>query len=186
MRKLVAFSQITLNGYFADASGDMSWAHTDDAEFNAFVADNAKGGGTLLFGRVTYDMMASFWPTPLAKQTAPVVAERMNALPKIVFSRTMESASWQNTRVVKGDIAAEVRKMKSEPGPGMAILGSGSILSQLALAAVIDEYQIVLNPLLLGKGKTLYEDMPGKLPLKLTSTRTFPNGYLFLTYTPKG
>src|ERR1700687_5198996 len=90
MRKLVVFNNVTLDGYFAGRNGDISWAHQEDAECNAFVAENASGGGVLVFGRITYDLMASYWPTPLALETMPVVAERMNNLPKVVFSRTLD------------------------------------------------------------------------------------------------
>jgi dihydrofolate reductase len=106
MRKLVVFDTVSLDGYFVDASGDMSWAHKDDPEWNGFVADNASAGGTLLFGRVTYELMASFWPTPQAMAMAPIVAKRMNSLPKIVFSRTLESATWSNTKIVKDGMLA--------------------------------------------------------------------------------
>ena len=184
MRKLVVFNQVTLDGFFADMNGDMSWAHKDDAEWNAFVADNASGGGQLIFGRVTYDLMAGFWPTPYAIETIPVVAERMNNLPKVVFSRTLDKASWNNTKLVKGDIAAEIRKMKNEPGNDMAIMGSGSIVSQLTQERLIDEYQIVVVPIVLGEGRTMFDGIKEKLPLKLTKTRTFGNGNVLLCYEP--
>ena len=86
----------------------------------------------LRFGTITYELMASFWPTPHTHAMFPVVAEQMNGLPKVVFSRTLNVASWSNTKLVRGDLAAEVRKMKNEKGDGMAIMGSGSIVSQLA------------------------------------------------------
>jgi dihydrofolate reductase len=186
MRKLVVFNHVTLDGYFVDMKGDMSWAHSDkqDAEWNAFVAENSKGGGVLLFGRITYDLMTSYWPTPLAAGHDPVVAERMNDLQKVVFSRTLDKASWSNTKLVKGDLAAEVRKMKKEPGEGMAILGSGSIVTQLAREGLIDEYQIVVNPIVLGKGRTMFDGVKEKLALKLTKTRTFDNGNVLLCYEP--
>ena len=122
MRRLVVFNQVSLDGYFTDSKGDMSWAHKNDPEWNAWVQDNAKGGGELLFGRITYQMMASFWPTAVALETMPVVAERMNNLPKVVFSRTLDKASWQNTKLVKTGMLDEVRRMKNvvlcyEPGP---------------------------------------------------------------------
>ena len=101
MRRLIVFNQVSLDGYFTDSKGDMSWAHKSDPEFNAWTQENAKGGGILLFGRITYEMMASFWPTPAAMETMPVVAKQMNELPKVVFSRTMDKASWQNTKLVK-------------------------------------------------------------------------------------
>ena len=134
MRKLSSFIQVTLDGCFAGPNGELDWAHKDpdDTEWNAFVTENAKGGGGLLFGRKTYEMMAGYWPTPMAAQQNPVVAERMNALPKFVFSRTLDKASWSNTVVLKGDLVAETRKLKDTIGPDVAILGSGSIVTQLA------------------------------------------------------
>ena len=186
MQKLVVFNHVSLDGYFVDVNGSMSWAKSDhqDAEWNAFVAGNAKGDGPLLFGRVTYELMASYWPTPIADQHDPVVAERMNKLPKVVFSRTLDKASWNNTKLVKGDMAAEIRKMKKEPGEDMVILGSGSIVSQLAQEGLIDVYQVVVNPIVLGKGRTMFDGVKEKLKLKLTKTRTFGNGNVFLCYEP--
>jgi dihydrofolate reductase len=183
MSKLLVFNQVSLDGYFVDAHGDMSWAHKQDPEWTTFASENASGGGQLLFGRVTYEMMQSFWPTPQALKAAPIVAERMNSLPKVVFSKTLTQATWHNTRLIKGDIAAEVRKLKEEPGPGLAIMGSGSIVSQLTEARLIDEYQIVINPIVLGKGRTLFEGVKNQLALELTRTRTFKNGNVVLWYT---
>jgi len=114
----------------------------------------------------------------------PAVAEGMNRMPKAVFSRTLDKASWSNTMLVKGDLAAEVRKMKTESGPDMVILGSGSIVSQLAQEGLIDEYQIALSPVVLGRGKTMFEGVDKKLSLKLTKSRTFGNGSVFLCYEP--
>jgi len=185
MRRLVVFNQVTLDGYIADMHGDMSWAHKDDAEWTAFAAENASGGGVLLLGRITYELMASYWPTPAARANAPAVAEGMNRMQKVVFSRTLDRASWQNTTLVKGDIVTAVRRMKNEPGPGMAILGSGSIVSQLTQARLIDEYQIVVNPVVLGKGKTMFDGIKDKLALSLTKTRAFGNGNVVLWYEPK-
>lgn len=184
MRKLAVFNSVTLDGYFVGGNGDMSWAHKNDAEWNAFVADNAKGESQLLFGRITYELMASFWPTPQAMETLPIVAERMNRLPKVVFSRTLDKASWSNTKLVKGDLAAEIRKMKEEPGPVMVIMGRGSIVSQLTQEGLIDEYQIALNPIVLGRGRTMFDGVAAKLNLRLTTSRAFANGNVFLRYEP--
>ena len=184
MRKLTVFNHVTLDGYFTGENGDMSWAHngSDDAGYQAFVASNASGDAELLFGRVTYDMMASYWPTPVASQQAPVVAEKMNSGKKIVFSKTMAKALWKNTTLVKGDLVEEVRKLKEEKGPDMVILGSGSIVAQLAAAGLVDNYQVVINPVALGKGRTLFEGLPKMLSLKLTTSRAFENGKVFLSY----
>src|SRR5262245_56908920 len=110
MRKLTVFNQISLDGYFTDRDGDVSWAHRPDPEWNSFTAENASGGGELLFGRVTYDMMAGYWPTPQAREANPVVAEAMNNLPKVVFSRTLDHAGWKNTKLIQRDIVEEVRR----------------------------------------------------------------------------
>ena len=186
MRKLISFTQVSLDGYFADGHGDMSWAHkrSDDAQWNAFVAGNASGGGTLLFGRVTYELMASYWPTPMAAQQNPLVAERMNALPKVVFSHTLKEATWSNTRLLTSDLVGGVRKLKAESGEGIAILGSGSLVSQLAAAGLIDEFQVVVNPIALGEGKSLFAGIEQRLQLQLTSSRTFTNGNVVRTYAP--
>ena len=186
MQRLIVFNHVSVDGCFTDAKGDMSFAHnvTPDAEWDAFVENNASGGGVLLFGRITYELMAGFWPTPFAAEKMPFIAERMNNLPKVVFSRTLSAASWSNTRLVKGDLTGEIRRMKGEPGEGMAILGSGSIVSQLVQHGLIDEYQIVVNPVALGEGRTMFDGLKAKLPLKLTKTRTFRNGNVLLCYEP--
>lgn len=186
MRKLIVFNHVSLDGYFVDQNNDMSWAHAapQDAEWNDFVAGNAQGGGTLVFGRITYDQMASFWPTPVAYQMMPTVAERMNNLPKIVFSRTMQKTTWHNTTLINDNLVEEMRKRKETPGDGMAIMGSGTIVAQLAQAGLIDEYQVVVNPIVLGQGRTLFDGLSAKLPLKLIQSRTFGNGNVFLCYVP--
>lgn len=184
MRKLTVFDNVSLDGYFTDAKGDMSWAHNNDPEWNAFAAENASGGGALLLGRVTYDMMASFWPTPEAMQTMPAVAKGMNGMPKLVVSRTLREPAWSNTTVVSGDLPASVRKMKQQSGPDIAILGSGSIVSQLAQAGLIDEFQIVVHPIALGAGRTLFEGVKNRIRLKRTTSRTFGNGNVLACYEP--
>lgn len=183
MRKLMVFNNITLDGYFTDANSDMSWAHKNaDEEWNKFTAENASGGGVLLFGRKTYDLMVSFWPTKQAYDMMPQVAEEMNNLPKVVFSRTMNKAEWNNTQLVKGNIVEEVGRMKSEPGDNMVIMGSGTIVSQLTQERLIDEYQFIVHPLVLGSGRTLFQGMKEQVPLKRVNSRTFGNGNVLLTY----
>jgi dihydrofolate reductase len=182
----MVFNHVSLDGFFTSASGDFGWAHSgsDDPEFNAFVSENASGEGELVFGRVTYQMMAGWWPTPMAAQAMPEVAAGMNRMRKIVFSRTLHKAEWNNTRLITGDLTSEVRKLKDEEGPGMVILGSGQIVAQLAAAGLIDEYQILVNPIALGTGRTLFEGLAERLKLKLTRSRVFQNGKAFLCYEP--
>jgi dihydrofolate reductase len=184
MRKLIVFNMVSLDGFFVDGKGDMSWAHKNDAEWNTFVSGNASGSGLLVFGRITYQLMASYWPTPMALQNSSIVAKGMNEMPKIVFSRTLDNISWSNTKLIKGDLAAEVRKLKQESGPDMVILGSGTIVSQLAQQSLIDEYQLAVSPIVLGKGRTLFEGVKEKLNLRLARSRTFGNGTVFACYQP--
>jgi len=186
MRKLSVFDQVSLDGFFADANGEMNFAHKDDRdpEWNTFVSGNASGGDTLLFGRITYQMMAGFWSSPLAAETMPVVAERMNALSKVVFSRTLREASWKNTKLIDGDLAGEVRKLKNEAGGDLTILGSGSIVAQLTQHGLIDEYMIVVVPVVLGSGRTLFEGVARNVAMRLTGSRVFNNGNVVLTYVP--
>jgi dihydrofolate reductase len=182
MRRLTVFDSVSLDGYFTDRRGDMSWAHKDDREWNEYVAGNAAGGGVLLFGRVTYELMAAFWPTPQARQLAPAVAEAMNEGPKVVFSRTLRAAPWTNTRLVRGDLEGEVRRLKGEDGPPLVVLGSGTIVAQLAQARLVDTYQLALNAVVLGGGRTLFEGVREPFPLTLEATRPFRNGNVVLTY----
>jgi len=191
MRKLIVFNHVSVDGYFVDANDSMSWAKTrkDDAEWNAFVAQNANGEGPLLFGRKTYELMIKYWPTPMAKQHDAQVADRMNKLPKVVFSRTLEEVSWSNTTLVKGGLVEEVRRMKTETGDGITILGSGTLVAQLADAGLIDEYHIVINPVALGNGRTMFEGIHekengDKLEVKPMKSRTFGNGCVYLVYEP--
>lgn len=187
MRELTVFEHLSLDGYFVDAGGGMAWAKvgTEDPEWNTFVAGNAGGSGELLFGRVTYQMMASYWPTPMARQQAAEVAQGMNAMPKVVFSRTLGEASWSNTRLIKEDAVAAVRAMKDASGPGMVVLGSGSIVQQLAAADLVDRYQLVINPVALGEGRTPFARLPAPLRLRRTESRAFANGNVVLTYEPE-
>ena len=183
MARLSSFTMVSLDGCYADAGGDMSFAHATDPETKAFTAENAQGGGMLLFGRVTYQMMASYWPTPFAAQNDPLVAAGMNRMPKLVFSRTLEQAAWSGTTLVQGDPAREVQKLK-QGSLDMAILGSGSIVAALAEADLIDEYQLLVLPVILGDGKRLFAGVTRRPRLRLESTRRFENGNVFLRYRP--
>ena len=183
MRKLFVFNLVTLDGYFEGPNREIDW-HTVDAEFNGYAIDMLNSVDTLIFGRVTYELMASYWPTPDAIKNDPIVAEKMNTLPKIVFSKTLEKAEWHNTRLVKANIEEEIKRIKKQSGKDIALLGSGSILSQFAQQGVIDEYRIMVNPLVLGNGKPLFRGIKDRLNLKLTKARTFGNGDVLLYYQP--
>ena len=162
MRKLTVFNLMTLDGYIAGQGGDISW-HNVDGEFHELANAASNSGNTLLFGRVTYELMAGFWPTAEAIKTDPPVAAGMNKAEKIVFSRTLQKADWNNTRLVKDDMLAEVRRLKQGAGKDLKVLGSGSIVAQLTAEGFIDEYQILLNPIVIGTGKTMFEGLKNRL-----------------------
>ena len=185
MSKVNMFNNISVDGYFTDANNDMNWAHAggDDPEFAQFTAGNAKGSGALVFGRITYEMMASFWPTPQAKQMMPQVAKRMNASPKYVFSKTLKKTEWSNTTILQGDPATEIARLKEADDRDMTVLGSGSIVAQLAQARLLDGYSFVVCPVVLGAGRTLFEGVTARLNLKLEQSRSFRNGKTFLSYS---
>jgi dihydrofolate reductase len=119
----------------------------------------------------------------MATQNMPTVAEAMNKQPKVVFSRTMNEAKWNNTRLISGDLATEARKLKEESGDDIVIMGSGNLISQLAKLKMIDEYQIALTPVVIGKGKSMFDGV-NKTNLKLTKSRAFGNGTVVLWYEP--
>jgi dihydrofolate reductase len=183
MRKLFVFNLVSLDGFFEGPKRDISW-HNVDAEFNEYAVELLNSVDALLFGRVTYELMASYWPTPDVMKNDPIVAERMNNLPKIVFSRTLDTVEWRNTRLVKDKIEEEIKKIKQQQGKDMALLGSGSITSEIAQLGLIDEYRIMVNPVVLGQGKPLFTGIKERLNLKLLKTRTFRSGNVLLYYEP--
>lgn len=186
MGKLGVFNHVSLDGYFTDANGDMSWAHQQkaDSEWDAFVAENAGSGGMLLFGRITYELMKSYWPTPMAQKSDAALAERMNGMPKVVFSRTLDQASWSNTVLIRDGLAAEVRRLKRDTDDDLTLLGSGTIITQLADEGLIDSFHLIVNPLALGGGRTMFDGMRNPLKLRRIQNRTFTNGNVLLGYEP--
>jgi dihydrofolate reductase len=183
MNKLSSFTFLTLNGFYKGPGEDISW-HRHGEEESTFAAEGAGSDSILVFGRVTYQMMAGYWPTPMALQQNPAVARGMNQSEKIVFSRTLQKAEWANTRVVTANLAEEIRRLKTEGGKDLTILGSGSIVTQLAAEGLIDAYQVMINPVALGRGTTLFAGLEGKLDLQLTGSRVFKSGVVLLNYKP--
>jgi dihydrofolate reductase len=180
MRTLRVFESISIDGYFTDAAGDMSWAHAGppDAEFNDWVSNNASSGGDLLFGRKTYQMMEAFWPTPMAAQQMPIVAKGMNAAKKYVVSRTIQP-TWNNSHLLGGELVESVRELKKGTGPNITVLGSGSVAAVLGDAGLVDEYQFVIIPIALGSGRTVFQT---RRNLRLIDQRKFNGGNLMVTY----
>lgn len=182
MRKITAYNFLTLNGFFKGPKGDLSW-HKHGGEEAEYAKEGASSGSVLLFGRITYEMMASYWPTPMAMEQNPGVATGMNASEKIVFSNSLKKADWSNTKVIGGDIIEEVKKLKRTTGPDMTILGSGSIISQFTDHKLIDTYLLMVDPVALPAGTPIFNGIKEKLDLKLVEVRKFKSGVILLTYT---
>lgn len=184
MAKLSAFNFITLDGYLeGPEKGNISW-HRHGREENEYASQSLKSGNILLFGRVTYQMMAGYWPTTMAIENDPSVAEGMNNAEKIVFSKTIANAEWKNTRIVKDDIVEKTRKLKIDSTKDMTLLGSGSIVSQFAEKGLVDEYQVMIDPVVIGSGNPIFKAIAQPLYLKLIRTKAFKSGVVLLCYQP--
>jgi len=174
---------VTLDGFFEGANHNISW-HNVDAEFNEFAIAQLNEIGTLLFGRVTYQLMASYWPTSEAVKDDPVVADLMNRMPKIVVSKTMRTAEWNSTKLIKDQIADEISKLKKQSAKNVAIFGSANLMSTLMRLDLIDEHRVMVNPVILGTGTPLFQPKD-KFNLRLLRTRAFGNGNVLLCYESK-
>lgn len=182
--KITMFNATSLDGYFEGPNRDLNW-HNVDEEFNDFAIAQLHSMDGLIFGRVTYQLMESYWPTPDGLRDDPVIAGMMNSLPKIVFSRTLDSTNWNNTRLVKGDAIEEVRKLRRQPGRDLFIFGSVNLSASLISHGLIDEFRVLVNPVVLGKGRALFEDVHQPFTLKLLNTKNFGNGNVLLIYQPE-
>ena len=186
MSKVVMFNLISLDGYFeGPAKWDIGW-HQVDEEFNDFALQQLEQSSGLLFGRVTYQGMASYWPTTAAKEDDPHIAERMNSAPKYVFTHTLDHAEWNNTHIIKGDAASELDKIKQQPGDDLLLMGSANLAETFINNNLIDEYRLMVIPVVLGQGNAVFKVVEGMLKLKLLDTRSFANGNLLLYYSPDG
>lgn len=184
MRKLMQFMMTSLDGYVARANGDLDW-HVVDEEFNAFADEQIQAVDTILFGRVTYEGMASYWPTQFAIDNDPIIANLMNTMPKIVFSKTLSSADWQNTRLIKDHIPEAVAELKQQPGKDLIIFGSSHLCASFINLGLIDEFRIILAPVVLGSGQPLFGGVKDTLKLKLLKTRAFDSGNVLHYYAPE-
>jgi dihydrofolate reductase len=186
MRKIIVSNYVTLDGFFAGPNGEIDWFvwNEETAKYGKGLLSSID---TILFGRVTYELMAGYWPTARPPAEDPVIIDAMNNLPKIVFSKTLEKVAWNNSRLVKGNMADEVAKLKQSHngrGKDIVIYGSGSLVSSLSQLGLIDEYQIFVNPVVLGSGKPLFQGIKDRINLKLLKTKTFSNSVALLCYQP--
>lgn len=189
MSGVSVFLHVTLDGFFAGPQGEIDWFKVigKDAEYDDFTHRESQAGSTLIFGRTTYEMMKSWWPTPAAMASDPQMAAVVNNSPKFVFSRNLTIAAerphWKNVTLFHEIDPAEIQRMKARAGGDFTILGSGSIVKQFANAGLIDEYGLVLVPIVLGRGKGLFDGV-ATTEMELLESRAFKNGLVWLRYKP--
>jgi len=183
MRTLTSFMNVTVDGYFEGPQHDISFFKGDDQD-NTWFREQASSGATMLFGHRTYDLMKSWWPTRQASEANPEVARYMNEMPKLVAARKPFDPGWSQVTVLHGDAAAEIRKLKKGPGKDIVILGSNALCVSLMGEGLIDEFQIMVSPIVLGDGTPLFKGFTQKEKLKLVDTRPLASGKVVHVYRP--
>jgi dihydrofolate reductase len=189
MRRVIVSNVMSLDGFVSGPKGELDWfVHSGfmkGTEFGEYARSLISSVGTILLGRLTYEEFVSYWPT--AKDNDPVITERINNLPKFVFSRSLEKVAWGDwgtARLIKEDAATAVSKMKREPEKDMVIYGSATLVSALMKGGLIDEYQLVVCPIVLGSGRPEFKELSERYALKLKDVKRFDSGAVKLIYQP--
>jgi dihydrofolate reductase len=178
MRRLIIWDMVSVDGFFEGPDRDISW-FVFDAEAENYIRETQANADTLIFGRVTYEMMAAYWPA-----AEGWIADFMNRIEKVVFSRTLKSAAWNNTKLFNGNVAKEVSRLKARSGGDIFVFGSADFTANLMQHGLIDEYHLGINPIVLGSGTPLFKGGPNRIPLKHLETKTLRSGVVILHYAP--
>jgi dihydrofolate reductase len=178
MREVVLQMSMSVDGYVAGPAGPADLSVGDELpDVRAWKVAHLRHVGTHIMGRVTYGQMAAHWPTSTDKY-----AGFMNEVPKVVFSKSLREASWPDTRIASGDLAAAIAELRAEPGGEIMAHGGASFVQALSQQALIDEYRLVIAPVALGRGLPLFKDLPGRLRLQLVESRHFDDGTIINVY----
>lgn len=183
MKKVIFQMSISLDGYFEGPDHEIDW-HLVDDEFNAYAVEMLMASDALIMGRKTYELMAGYWPTPAATENDPAVTEGMNSTPKLVFSKSLKTVEWQNSELATRSIAEEVARLKQVPGEGLLPVGGSDLAAEFLELGLMDEIRVILTPIVLGQGRTVFAGITKRYPLKLLSTRTFKSGSVVMIYEP--
>jgi dihydrofolate reductase len=196
MRRLFLQINVSLDGFIEDAAGEIDW-HFADAEFEEFINDTLRSIDAMVFGRVAYELLAEFWPAAASDPEASArqlgqdprrhaeAARLMDELPKYVVSNRLERVSWRNSHIISGDVAGEITKLKEQPGGEIALFAGGQVASTFTRLRLIDEYRLIVNPVLLGAGKRLFQDGYERTGLRLRRTKPFASGAVVVYYEPE-
>ncbi len=181
MRKVILGMNVTLDGYVAGPNGEIDWAFRtmDPAQMERIIEYLRNDVDTILLGRVAYLQQAASWPTQTSE-----MATLLNGCDKVVFSKTLDTLEWNNSRLATGDAAEEIARLKQQPGKNITVTGGATLAQSLSRLGLIDEYNLTIHPVVLGNGMPLFKDLPAPLNLKLVSTRTFDTGAVAHIYQP--
>ena len=189
MRKIIVTMWVTLDGYVSGPNDDMSWVRVDDA-VGAYEYDLVSAADTLILGRVTYQSFAGAWPyvpdNPNASEGEKAYARQLNSMRKVVFSKTLEAVEWHNSTLLHEISPEDVLALKQESGTNIVIYGSASVIQALTARGLIDEYQLLVHPLVVGGGKRLFKEGSDRIDLRLVESKSFDSGVVLLTYQPAG
>ncbi len=183
MRNLASFIFVSLDGFYEGPNGELDWPIVDE-EFNDFAVRQLDQADTLGFGRATYEHMAAYWPTEQAKVNDPAITSRMNDKEKLVFSTTLTDVNWPGATLVRGEATEHIRAIKSAEGKELLVIGSPHLSARLVEARLLDELRVMVFPILLGQGRSLFEDLEDRVSLSLLHVRQFNSGSLLVTYRP--
>jgi dihydrofolate reductase len=197
-RRIVMFNRMSADGYFAAKDGDLSWATPDD-QLDREAAESMAEADTMLFGRKTYEAFEGFWPNVLGdSETAPDphdqgrrtsalrdIATWIDDSQKLVFSSTRKQVTWRNSRLYAQLDPREIERLKRQPGKQIMVFGSGSLVTQLTRHGLIDEFQFVVCPLILGDGQPMIKELGAVAQLRLLEAKPYPSGAVKLRYAPR-
>ena len=178
MRKVIVSIFVSLDGSFEGPNKELDW-HVWDDEMEKYMGDLLNTVDAILLGRVAYQLLANYWPSSTEN-----LAPKLNKLPKIVFSKTLEKVEWNNSRLIKENIKEEVLRIKRQPGKDLVLFGGADIASAFLQLGLIDEYRIIVNPVVLSNGKPFFKDIKDTFNLKLLKAKTFSCGNVILYYQP--
>jgi dihydrofolate reductase len=187
MRKLIVSMNTTLDGFMSGPHCELDWHFRSwTSEMAESLCEQLNQVDTILLGRVTYLAMAQYWPSKIMDMSFPredlAFVEMMNSYTKVVISKTLARATWSNSRLLRGNLANEIRQLKTAPGKDMIIYGSGQLVAALTRLNLVDEFQVWVHPVVLGRGKPLFRMLSRKLSLKLSKTKTFTSGVVLMSY----
>jgi len=184
MHKILVFNNVSMDGLFSDSDGGVGWAKRDNEELTEYVKQSRGDISTYMFGKTTYQMFAGFWPTPAGKAANPYFAKILTEGRKVVFSKSLKRADWENSVIEPKADATTIGRVRKSNNGDCLIFGSGTLVRDLTEKGLIDEYQLVLNPVILGSGRPLFSPLPKSVELQLLESKPFKNGTVLLRYQP--